>query len=93
MKTKLLPIVLMIVSIALAVISFILLPDTVITQFSSSNPTTLAKPLAVAIPAAVGVIPSLLCLLGKADEKKTNSYLILSGVGIVVFIIMLIVNL
>jgi hypothetical protein len=93
MKSKLLPILLMIVSVVLAVVSFLLLPDTVITQFSATNPTTMPKPFAVAIPTALGVIPSLLCVLGKADAKKSNTYLLLSGVAVLVFVVMLVVNL
>jgi cytochrome bd-type quinol oxidase subunit 2 len=92
MKSKILPIVLLVATVVLAVVSFLLLPDTVITQIGGNRNSTMSRPMAVLLPSLLGVIPSLLVLFGKEDERR-KTYLILSGAGVLVFIVMLLVNL
>ena len=92
---KVLSILLIIVSVALAIISFVLLPDTVVIQFSagSSNVTTAPKFLAVLLPTALGISGAIAAIASKESETSRGKALLVSGVGILVFVIMLIVNL
>ncbi len=92
MKKNILPVILLAASVILTVISLMLLPQTVITQFSlnGSGTTSMAKPIAVLLPAALGAGGAIAYLLQKSKSYKL---LIVSGVGILVFAIMLAVNL
>jgi uncharacterized membrane protein len=84
-----------VISAALAVASFILLPDVVTVQLGvdgeSSN--TMPKLFAILIPAALGVGGALSVLFSKNENKNGQKALIVSAVGIVVFVFMLVVNL
>lgn len=82
--------ILIILSVVLAIISYIFLPDIVITQISinSSNVSTMPKILAILIPFGLSLGGAIGGLKG-LDLKKS---LILSIVGIIIYIIMLIVN-
>lgn len=92
---KIVSIIIIAVSAALAVVSFILLPDTVIIQFSagSSNVTTAPKALAVMIPTVLGIGGAAVFLALKGDQTTAGKALLISGVGLLVFVILLIVNL
>ena len=83
-----------ILSIILATISFFLLPEVVITQFSLNNDgvTTMPKWMAIALPFALGIGGAVISLYIKEDKRTKSKYLIVSGVGVVIFIIMLIAN-
>lgn len=76
----------------LAIVSFVLLPDTVITQlsFGGSAATTMPKLVAIGLPTLFSVGGAAAYLAGQNDNKKS---LLVSGVGILIFVIMLIVNL
>ena len=95
MKKNLPAMLLIAASAALAVISFILLPQTVIVQFSTggSGVTTMPKLFAIALPLALGAGGAAFGLAAKGDEKMKQKCLIVSLVGIAVFVIMLVVNL
>ncbi|MDO5559793.1 MAG: hypothetical protein Q4F95_09380 [Oscillospiraceae bacterium] len=82
---------LLITTILLLIVSCLILPDTVITQFSigKSSPTTMPKWIAVLIPTVFGAGSSVYALLNKKEDRKS---LIISAVGIAIFIIMMIVN-
>ena len=94
-KQKLIPIILIIVSAALAVISYIVLPETVIVQISvgGSPATTMPKLIAVLLPFALGAGGAVSGLSDAGEAKSQRKWLIISGVGILVFAVMLIVNL
>lgn len=91
-KIKILAIALLVVSVALGVASYLLLPDTVTTQLSigGSSATTMPKILAVLLPTALGAGGAIAHLAQKEPTKKP---LLVSAVGILVFVIMLAVNL
>lgn len=91
---KIVPYVLIAVSAALAVISFLVLPDEVIIQFSvGAGANTIApKLLAVLIPSAIGIGGAVFGLLAGENEKSWTKSIVASVVGVIVFIIMLAVN-
>ncbi len=92
MKNRTIAIALLILSCIMCAVSFILLPDTVVTQvsLSSSDAATLPKLFAIAIPTLFSAGGSLYSIFSKDTSNKP---LIISAVGIAVFIIMLAVNL
>lgn len=95
MKRKIIPVILIVLTIGLAVLSYITLPETVITQFSigtSENNTTMPKFFALLIPSALGIGGAVSAFFSKDDEKANRKGLLISVVGIAVFIVMMIVN-
>ena len=92
MKKKLASIAMLIVVAVLAVISFFVLPDTVVTQFSisSSRVTTMPKLSAIAFPALIGIVGTVVQLSEKENKHKG---IIVSAAAILVLVIMLCVNL
>ncbi len=93
-KQKIIFIVLLAVNLILTIISYIVLPETVITQVGTSSPTTMNKLYAVLIPAAIGIGGSIYGLAGNTEDKNAIAKkLILAGIGPVIFVIMLVVNL
>lgn len=92
MKKTVIPVILLVANIALAVVSYFLLPETVVTQLSfGGNATTMAKLPAIAIPCLLGVGGAIWALVAKYEVNK--KHYIISGVGIFVFLVMLAVNL
>ncbi|NLU23370.1 MAG: hypothetical protein GXW99_01345 [Clostridiales bacterium] len=92
-KQKILALILLLSAVALTVVSFLLLPDTVITQFGSKgNVTTLAKPLAIAMPALLSAVPAGFTLFNRDEAENKTKPLLVSVIGIAVFIVMLVVN-
>lgn len=89
---KYLSILMVVVLIVLAVISFVVLPDPVITQFSigNSDVTTMPKLPALFLPTLLGIVGGFMVL---KDKEKPKNGLLLTGVGILIFVITLIVNL
>jgi hypothetical protein len=70
-----------------------MLPDTVTTQFSlSGSATTMPKMIGIAIPALLGIGGALGGLYIKENNQSNVKFLIVSCVGIGVFILMLAVN-
>lgn len=92
MRNKLLPIILLVATGVLALVSLLLLPETVVTQFSvgSSDVSTMPKLLAVLLPTALAGGGAAASLLDRGGSAKP---LVVSAVGILVFVIMLAVNL
>ena len=92
MNTRAIAIILLVLTCILCAVSFVLLPDTVVTQksFSGSASSTMPKLLAIGIPALFGAGGSAYSLFSKDTSNKP---LIISAVGIGVFIIMLAANL
>lgn len=95
-KEKVLPIILLVVSVIFTVVSFLILPDTVVTQISFSTNggdgfSTMPKLFAVAIPCLLSIGGAAVGLFIKDNSNK--KYYIMSAAGIVLFIVMLIVNL
>lgn len=88
---KCLSIFMIVILLTLAVISFVVLPDTVITQFSigGSNVTTIPKWAAVLLPTLVGVIGGVIQLVNKENAKKG---VLLTGIGKLLFFLELMVN-
>lgn len=91
-KTKIISIICGVITIILTIIAYIILPDEVITQIGAFNNSTSKKLYAIAIPALIGIIGAVLAFFAK-EEKKARSYIIVSIVGIGVFIIMFFTNL
>lgn len=93
MKNKIIPVLLLCLSIAFAIVSYVLLPDEVITQItlSESHYRTMPKLVAIMIPfvlsSGFSIAASVL-----HDETKNKKYLLVSFIGILVYIVMLVVN-
>ena len=85
---KKLSIILIIISAALAIVGFVILPDIVKVKMDGSNP--LPKALAVIIPFLIVSVSSLMYI--KAIVQKEIKYLILSVFGIAIQIFTLIAN-
>ena len=95
MKTKnIIAVILLVASFALAVVSWLVLPQIVVTQISigGSSTTTMPKIIAILIPFTLSAGAAGGALLAKENDEAKNKSLIVSAVGIVVFIIMLAVN-
>lgn len=90
-KEKLLPVLARLVTVALAAASRVLLPETVITQFSlnEAGVTTMPRPAAVALPTILGMGGGCWQLSGRDGRGRG---LLLSGAAAVVFVVMLAVN-
>ncbi len=90
-KQLILAIALLAASVILAVVSWLALPETVTTQVSlgGSSATTMPKLVAVALPALLGAGGAAAALFGKSESHKP---LIVSGVGVLIFVVMLLVN-
>lgn len=93
-KERLIPLLLIVASAALAIVSYFVLPQEVVIQISlgSSGHSTAPKLLAVLIPLALGAGGAVSVLMTKEDEKAKGKGLLVSLVGIAVFVIMLAVN-
>jgi len=92
-KEKVIGIVIIAVSVILAVMGFMVLPETLIIQIGldgqASN--TLQKIPALLIPFALSTVFSILYLRGNGEKKSRN--LIVAVIGVIVTIIMFVVNL
>lgn len=93
MNRKLLCIAIIILSIVIAVIGFIVLPDIVVVQLRMDGHTTnsMPKAIAVLIPWALTAGGALWQLFMKGEEK--SKALSVSVIGIVVSIVTIIMNL
>ena len=88
-KGMLLSILLTVASLIICIISFIVLPDTVITQvkLDGTPSSTMPKMIAILVPFAITLIgPISYCI------KKEKKYFLVSAIGIIVEIVMLVVN-
>lgn len=94
MKRNIVPILLIAATVGLAILSFFILPESVIIQFSvgSSGNTSVPKIIAILIPSAHGIGGAISGLLAKDNEKANGKTLLVSLVGIGLFIIMIAVN-
>ncbi len=92
-KEKVIGLVIVAVSVILAVVGFIVLPETLIVQIGldgqASN--TLPKIPALLIPLALSTVFSVLYMKDNAEKKSRN--LIVAVIGVVVAIVMFVVNL
>ncbi len=96
MKKQALPeILLIIAAVALAVVSFITLPDRVVMQITSADaePTTFDKLPAIILPFALTAVGAYLSLRSKRNSAARIKRLTISVVGLIAFILMLIINL
>lgn len=92
MKKSITSIILFVISLALAIVSYIILPERVITQFSiDGNVTRLPKIIAVLLVFAISGGFSAVSYVAQ-DLKKKKSYQLISLIGIFVFVILFIVN-
>lgn len=89
---KYMPVIVAVIILVFAAVSFAVLPESVIIQFSigSSDVTRTSKVMAILIPTVIGILGA--AMLKGEDSGKKNG-LLLSVVGIAVFIILLVVNL
>lgn len=92
MQRKIIAIAIIVVSIALAVAGWILLPDTVIIQFTvtGNGIRTAPKLVGVAIPLLIGVICGAVAI--KNDGKDSYKYLAGGGLGVFIALVSLFVN-
>lgn len=91
MKKNLPAIICILITIAFAVVSYFVLPAEVTTQISlNDSATTMPKIFAILIPTILGLIGAIMSF---CQKEKTKKSLIISGVAILVFILMLVVNL
>lgn len=89
---KTISIVCIAVAIVLAVVSWFVLPDMVVTQFGMDGQPSnyMPKALAILIPLAVAAIGGAFGLT--SDEKRAKKGIILSAIGVVVLIVSMIFN-
>lgn len=82
-----------VLSVALAVIGYIILPDMLIVQLrvDGSAGNTLAKPLGLLIPLAMSVVFSFLYM--KSDTKERYKHLVISLIGIAIYGLIFLMNL
>lgn len=91
MKKYIPAIILLIASIALAIVSYILLPDSVTIQMSiDGSGNSVPKIFAVAIPTLMGAGGAIVDIVEKHEKNKP---MFISIVGIIIFAIMITVNL
>lgn len=92
-KQTVIGIIIIAIAVISSVIGYIILPDTLIMQLRAdgSAGNTFSKPLGLLIPLAVSVIFSFLYI--KSDGNEKNKHLIVSMVGIAIYIFIFIVNL
>ena len=92
MKKIIIPIIICVVSVGFAILSYVLLPESVIIQFSagSSGDTVVPKLVAMLIPFALSIGGAVVCFF--TSESGSGKVLLVSAVGIILFIIMIIVN-
>lgn len=93
-KRNVFAITFMCISVILAIISHFVLPDNVVVQISigKSEASTLPKLGAIALPTAIGVMFGIFSLVLKEDRKSSLKCLFASGVGVIMFLVMLVVN-
>ncbi len=91
-KQKIIALIIIVLSAALAVIGYIILPDMLIVQLRADGSVgnTLAKPLGLLIPLAISVIFSVLYM---KNDTKPNKHLAISIVGIAIYGFIFIMNL
>ena len=94
MKRNIVPILLIVASVGFAILSFFILPESVIIQFSigSSGNTAAPKLLAILIPFALSVGGAISGFLTNGNENSKSKGLLVSLVGIILFVIMIAVN-
>lgn len=94
MKRNTVPILLIAATIVFAIISFFVLPESVIIQFSvgSSGNTSVPKLVAILIPSVLGIGGAISVLLSKGKEGSNGKSALVSLVGIGLFIVMIAVN-
>lgn len=92
-EQKTIGIIIIAVSVALAVIGYIILPDMLVVQLHAdgSAGNTFAKPFGLLIPFAMSVIFSLFYM--KSDGHERYKHLVISIVGIAMYVFIFIVNL
>lgn len=92
MKNRIIAIILIVLAITLAVVSYLLLPATVATQISITGEAAnkFPKLIAILIPTAFSLGGGIGCLVSKDDIRKP---VVISLIGIGIFIIMLVTNL
>ncbi len=93
MKSKqIVAIAVIVIALALAVVGYIILPDTLVMQVTLPDEagTTMSKPLGLAIPTLISVGAALFFLFNK--KSKSNKVLFVSFIGIFVFILTFIFN-
>lgn len=94
MKRNMVFILLIAATVGFAVLSFFVLPESVIIQFSvgSSGNTSVPKLVAILLPCALGIGGAISGLLSKGEKKPNSKAALVSIVGIGLFIIMIAVN-
>lgn len=93
-RKYLIPIILIIITAIMTVVSFIVLPETVIIQFSfglGAN-TTVTRLLAILIPFVIGTGGAVLSIILGANDKTRIKCYFVSAVGILIFLILITVN-
>lgn len=94
MKKKLVPILFVVASTILAVFCFLILPDNVITQFSSNGAGVNKMPKlgAIAIPFILVLIGALFSMTEKTNRQGKVKAMIISIAGFTVYAFLIIVN-
>lgn len=92
-KSNVIVVGLCIVSIVLAIVSFSMLPSSVIIQFSmnEAGTTTAPKLIAILLPFTLSIGGALSVFLTK-DEGAGKKGILVSAIGILLFVVMLVVN-
>lgn len=93
-RRNVIPITLIVASIILAVVSYVILPQNVMIQFSvgSSGNTYVPKIVAILLALLLGVGGAIAEIIMKEDVRAKRKCLVVSIVGVFVFIFTLVVN-
>ena len=92
-KQKIILIGIILLSVILAVVSYIVLPDEVIIQISTNGNKTGPKLVGILIPFCLTAVGVIISFLNLQDNGKINKGLIIAAIGIGIYILMLIINL
>lgn len=87
-------IALIVISVVLTVVSYFVLPETVIIQIAmnANGNATLTKPVAILMPAVLSIAGAVFSLLSVQKGNKAPKGILISVVGVAIFAAMIVVN-
>ena len=93
-KNKKIAIALIVASVILGAFGFIALPENIITQFNSSGGVnTMGKIPALIVPLLISIVPAILSMNLDESDERSKKYLMGSGLGILILLVMIGINL
>ena len=93
-KNKKIAIALIVASLILGAFGFIVLPENIITQFTSSGGVnTMGKIPALVVPLLISIVPAILSMNLDESDERSKKYLMGSVLGILILLVMIGINL